>query len=143
MDQGRHAIDWNETPFYSWAGLRLIEEERGTSRVELDVQDHHRGSGISRMRVNGGIVSYIFDGLLGAAGASTRDEDVLGQVTVSLNINFLDAIEAEERVEGTARVVRAGRSLVYAEGQVFDEAGKIGATCTGIYKLFRDRRGTP
>src|SRR5215208_903867 len=59
--------------------LSLIEEEGGTSRVELDVQDHHRGGGSSRTTVNGGIVSYMFDGLLGATVASTWDEDVLGQ----------------------------------------------------------------
>jgi acyl-coenzyme A thioesterase PaaI-like protein len=54
-------------------------------------------------------------------------------------VNFLDAMEAEARVTGEARVVRGGGSLVYCEGRVWDESGKTGATCTGIYRIFRRR----
>jgi uncharacterized protein (TIGR00369 family) len=136
----RRRIAWNEIDFFRWPGLRLIEAKNGVARVELDVEDHHRGGGGSPKHVNGGIVSYMFDGLLGAAVESTWDEDVIGQVTITLNVQFVDAVEAEHRIEGTARVLRRGGGLVFGEGQIFDERGKLGATCTGVYKLFRDKR---
>ena len=136
----RRRIPWNEIEFFRWPGLRLIETEKGVARVELDVQDHHRGGGGSPRHVNGGIVSYMFDGMLGAAVESTWDEGVIGQVTITLNVQFVDAIEAENRIEGTARVLRRGGGLVFCEGQIFDERGKLGATCTGVYKLFRNKR---
>ena len=137
---GRRRVAWNEIDFFRWPGLRLIEAGKGVARVELDVQDHHRGGGGSPRHVNGGIVSYMFDGLLGAAVESTWDEGVIGQVTITLNVQFVDAIEAENRIEGTARVLRRGGGLVFCEGQIFDERGKLGATCTGVYKLFRNKR---
>jgi uncharacterized protein (TIGR00369 family) len=137
---GRRRIAWNEIDFFRWPGLKLIEAEKGVARVELNVEDHHRGGGGSPRHVNGGIVSYMFDGLLGAAVESTWDEGVIGQVTITLNVQFVDAVEAEHRIEGTARVLRRGGALVFGEGQVFDERGKLGATCTGVYKLFRDKR---
>ena len=137
---GRRRVAWNEIDFFRWPGLRLIEAGKGVARVELDVQDHHRGGGGSPRHVNGGIVSYMFDGLLGAAVESTWDEGVIGQVTITLNVQFVDAIEAENRIEGEARVLRRGGGLVFGEGQIFDERGKLGATCTGVYKLFRTRR---
>ena len=139
----RRRIAWNEIDFFRWPGLRLIEAENGVARVELVVEDHHRGGGGSPRHVNGGIVSYMFDGLLGAAVESTWDEGVVGQATITLNVQFVDAIEAESRIEGSARVLRRGGGLVFGEGQIFDERGKLGATCTGVYKLFRGRRDAP
>ena len=140
---GRRRIAWNEIDFFRWPGLRLIEAGNGVARVELGVEDHHRGGGGSPRHVNGGIVSYMFDGLLGAAVESTWDEGVIGQVTITLNVQFVDAMEAEERIEGTARVLRRGGGLVFAEGQIFDERGRLGATSTGVYKLFRSRHEDP
>lgn len=140
---GRRRIAWNEIDFFRWPGLRLLEAGDGFARVELGVEDHHGGGGGSPRSVNGGIVSYMFDGMLGAAVESTWDEGVIGQVTISLNVQFVDAIEAEERIEGTARVLRRGGGLVFAEGQIFDEKGRLGATSTGVYKLFRSRREAP
>lgn len=128
------AIDWNSTPFFGWAGLRLLEAEGGRARVELDVQDHHRGGGGTRA-INGGIIAYMFDGLLGVAVGSTR-EDLAGQVTVSLNINYLRMVEAHSLVVGTARVLRQGRELAFAEGQILGEDGEICATCTGVFRTF-------
>lgn len=137
-DAGKPTIDWNGTLFFSWPGMRVVEAQGGRSRVELEVKDHHRGGGHSESRtVNGGIVSYMFDGLLGAAVASGWADDINGQVTVALNIRYLDAIEAEERIYGTARVVRSGGVLAFAEGEIFDEAGKLCAVCSGIYRVFK------
>ena len=75
----KHVIDWNDTDFFRWPGLRLISAEDGVSRVELLVEKHHRGGGGSPNAINGGIVSYMFDALLGAAVASTWDEITIGQ----------------------------------------------------------------
>ena len=133
-------IAWTEIDFFRWPGLKLLESGDGVARVELAVEDHHRGGGGSPRHVNGGIVSYMFDGLLGAAVESTWDEGVVGQVTITLNVQFVDAIEAESRIEGSARVLRRGGALVFGEGQIFDESGRLGATCTGVYKLFRKRQ---
>ena len=141
--KGRRRIAWNEIDFFRWPGLKLIEAKDGVARVELRVEDHHRGGGGSPRHVNGGIVSYMFDGMLGAAVESTWDEGVVGQATITLNVQFVDAVEAESRIEGSARVLRRGGGLVFCEGQIFDERGKLGATCTGVYKLFRDRREAP
>ena len=141
--KGRRRIAWNEIDFFRWPGLKLIEAKDGVARVELGVEDHHRGGGGSPRHVNGGIVSYMCDGLLGAAVESVWDDGVIGQVTITLNVQFVDAIEAESRIEGVARVLRRGGGLVFGEGQIFDESGKLGATCTGVYKLFRERQEPP
>ncbi len=132
-------MSWNELDFFKWAGLRLVSVENGVARGELIIEDHHRGGGGSPTSINGGIVSYMFDALLGAAVASSWDATVIGQATVNLNISFLDVLEAEERLTGEARIVRGGGSLVYCEGRIWGDSGKVGATCNGIFRIFRQR----
>jgi len=135
----RWIAEWNARPFFRWPGFRVVEARDGQARVELLVEEHHRGGGGTRA-VNGGIVAYLFDGLLGAAVFSSRD-DITGQVTVSLNITYLRMLEAERQVVGTARVISGGRNLVFAQGEVMDEHGNVCATCSGIYRIFTDQRG--
>ena len=115
--RGRRRTAWNEIDSFLWPGLRLLEAGEGVARVELGVEDHHRGGG-SSISVNGGIVSYMFDGMLAAAVESVWDELVIGQVTITLNVQFVDAIGSEERKEGVACVLRRGAGLVFAEGHL-------------------------
>jgi acyl-coenzyme A thioesterase PaaI-like protein len=135
----RPVTAWNELDFFKWAGLRLIEVNEGVVKGELLVEAHHRGGGGSPTSINGGIVSYMFDALLGAVAASTWDNTVIGQATVSLNIHYLNVLEAKERVRGEARIIRGGGSLVYCEGRVWGDSGTSAATCTGIFRIFRRR----
>lgn len=128
----------NGYPFFSWAGLRIVEAANGSATLELDVEHHHRGGGGTNA-VNGGITAYMFDGLLGVAVRSAWDPGVSGQVTISLNIQYLRMIQTENKVIGHARVTRKGASTVFVEGEIFDESGTVCAKCVGIYKLFRQR----
>ncbi|MDY6820829.1 MAG: PaaI family thioesterase [Deferribacterota bacterium] len=126
----------NQTPFFSWAGLKIIDAHNGEATIALEVQDHHRGGGGTEA-INGGIVAYMFDGLLGMAIASKWGSDIIGQVTVSLNIEYLRMIQASTMVMGKGRVVQLTKTLAFAEGEVYDEKQVLCAKCTGIYKVFR------
>ena len=46
---------------------------------------------------------------------------------------------ARGRLAGEGRVVRAGRSLVFVEGDVRDAAGEIVAKGTSVFKVARER----
>lgn len=123
--------------FFRWAGIRIREVGGGKAVTELEVADHHRGGGGTRA-VNGGIMAYLFDGTLGLAVGSTWDPGVRGQVTVTLTIHYVRSLDVDGRVVCTAEVVRRGGQTVFVDGEIRDEAGRLAATCTGIYRLFRD-----
>ncbi len=129
----------NGYPFFSWAGLSIVEAQQGRSTLELAVEHHHRGGGGTHA-VNGGIISYMFDGLLGVAVRSAWTPGVTGQVTITLNIQYLKMLQAEKTVVGHGRVVRLGATTAFVEGEILDESQTICATCTGIYKLFRNAK---
>ncbi|GAB4395499.1 MAG: hypothetical protein OHK0053_03890 [Microscillaceae bacterium] len=125
---------WNLDTFYQWAGLEIVEFRPGYTKILLHVQAHHRGGG-GPQAINGGIVAYLFDGLLGACAASVWDEDTTGQVTVALNIQYLGMLVAEKQVMGEAKVVKKGKSTVFLEGWVYDESGTLCVNCNGIFRL--------
>lgn len=128
-----------EQQFFQWAGLEVLEANNGRSRVRLHVEPHHRGGGGTEA-VNGGIGAYLFDGLLGSAVRSTWDEDIQGQVTMTLTIQYLKPLLADDVVDGVGEVTHRGRSAVYAEGVIYDKHGSAAMSCTGIFHLFRQPR---
>jgi uncharacterized protein (TIGR00369 family) len=125
---------WNQGNFYKWAGLEIVEADAGEVRIVLHVQDHHRGGGGTKA-INGGIVAYMFDALLGTCAGTVWDENTIGQVTVYMNIQYLAMLQADNQVVGVARVKKRGKTTVFMEAEVFDEAGEVCANCTGIYRL--------
>lgn len=128
--------DWNDALFMKWAGMRITGAKDGQATIELQVEEHHRGGG-GTQAVNGGIISYMLDTVLGAAVHSTWNDGVVAQVTVHLDVSYLTLVRAESVVRGKAQVTRTGRSTVFVEGEIFTGDGDLGATGTGVYHLFR------
>lgn len=125
-----------EQQFFEWAGLTVVEVENGCAVVHLHVQPHHRGGG-GTAAVNGGIAAYMFDGVLGAAVRSTWTKDVEGQVTMTLNIQYLRPLIADDVVIARGRVTHRGRGTAYVSGEIYDREGQVSMMATGIFHLFR------
>lgn len=127
---------WNVSEAMQWSGVSVLEASEGKAKAVLHVADHHRGGG-GTAAINGGVVCYLFDTVLGAAIATTWDEGVVSQVTTGLNISFLRMLQAEKEVLGQASVIHRGRSTVFAEAEALDEAGRVCAKASGIFHLIR------
>jgi uncharacterized protein (TIGR00369 family) len=126
----------HEAPFFRWAGIRVVRAVDGEAEIELEVEDHHRGGGGTEA-INGGIVAYMFDAAMGLAARSTWDDGVRGQVTVTMTVQYLTMLRAEQKVRAVGRAVHRGGTTVFTEAWVTDEAGTVAARATGIYRLFR------
>lgn len=131
--------DWNRTPFFSWMGLRVEEAANGSGRVVLDVQDHHRGGG-GTVAVNGGVLAYMLDAVVGVAVHSSNPPDTVGQVTLSLDVEYLAPMMVAERVVGVAEVVRRGGSLAFVDGRLYADDGNVACRAHAILRVFRKRK---
>jgi uncharacterized protein (TIGR00369 family) len=127
-----------ERRYFQWAGIEVVSANQGQARVRMPVQPYHRGGG-GTDAVNGGIAAYLFDGLLGAAVRSIWDEAVRGQVTMTLNIQYLSPLLVQEVVTAYGEVTHQGRTAVYVRGEIYDDRGLCAMTASGIYHLFRAR----
>ena len=91
------------------------------------MQPQHRG-GLGTEAVNGVVIAGVFDLTIGLAHFCT-----LGRRsgTAQLNIHFIRPVLGD-RFEILGRLVRAGRSLVFATADLHDEEGQLCARCDGI-----------
>ncbi len=135
---------WADNLFIRSQGLEV--EERAVGHVILRLnhpRPEQRGAGGSPLAINGGLMAYMFDGALGYAIVSAQlpraqaegvDLAEYRQVTMNLDVSFLEAALGN-RFEAHGRVVRAGRGVTFAEGELLDENGRVCATAKGIWRI--------
>ncbi len=144
---------WNESPFLKAQGLEVEETGIGRAVVRLpQIRPDQLGGGgtdneLNSSVLNGGVISYMFDGALGWAIMSSLmalpeaqeiNPSDLRQFTINLDITFLNAAMGSH-FEAHGRVVRASKTMAFAEGDFRDSSGKICATAKGIWRIFWPR----
>jgi uncharacterized protein (TIGR00369 family) len=116
-------------PFVEHLGVRITERGDGLVRLRLDPRPELENSWGS---VHGGVLMTLLDVALASAGRSL-DDKCNGALTVEMKVNFIAA--AAGVVLGEGRAQRAGRSLIFAEGELRSEEGTLLAKATGTFKL--------
>ena len=134
------AARWNEHPAMQHVGVRVDLSAPEVVRVYIDpVQPHHRG-GLGTDAVNGAVMAGVFDLTIGLVGHFCTLDQRSG--TVQLNIHFLRPVLGD-RFEVLGRLVRGGRSLVFATADLHDETGQLCARCDGIVAVAKERAPVP
>ena len=116
-------------PFVEHLGLRLVEKTEGRTLIEFDAKPEHENSWKG---VHGGVILALLDTSMSSA-ARSLDAACIGATTVEMKANFLAAAAGRLIVESRAQ--RAGRSLIFGEGEVRDPSGKVLAKGSGTFKL--------
>lgn len=118
-------------PFYDHLGLKLESLAGGKCVARLPYAKHF---GNSRGEVHGGIVASLLDITLSQAVRSTLDGPA-NIATISMTVSYLAPAVGVLACHGT--VVRKGRTVAFAEGEVTDEKG--GAVCRAVatYRILR------
>ena len=118
-----------QIPFVEHLGLQLLEKGDGRVLIRLEPRPEHMNSWNG---VHGGVLMTLLDVALSSA-ARSLDPACIGATTVEMKANFLSAASGPIVAEGFAQ--RAGRSLIYSEGEVRDPAGTVLAKASGTFKL--------
>jgi uncharacterized protein (TIGR00369 family) len=116
-------------PFIEHLGLRFTERSNGLVRLRLDPKPEFENSWGS---LHGGVLMTLLDVALASAGRAL-DDGCNGALTVEMKVNFIAA--ATGPVLGEGRAQRAGRSLIFSEGELTSEDGTLLAKATGTFKL--------
>ena len=116
-------------PFVEHLGIRILEKSEGLVKLRLDPRPELLNSWGS---VHGGVLMTLLDVALASAGRAL-DETCNGALTVEMKVNFIAA--AQGPVLGEGRAQRAGRSLIFSEGELRSEDGTLLAKATGTFKL--------
>ncbi len=130
------AAQWNRHHGLRHLGVRVDLSAPDVVRLYIDpIQPHHRG-GLGTDAVNGAVIAAVFDLTIGLVGHFCTLGRRAG--TAQLNIHFLRPVLGD-RFEVLGRVVRAGRSLVFAAAELHDEQGTLCARCDGIVAVAGER----
>ena len=112
-------------------GARIAEADPGRVVLELEVGPQHRhGGGV----VQGGVITQIADAVMGMSLAGLQADGV-SNTTIELKINFFRPV-IDGKMSAVGRVVEMKQSLLFAEADVFDHAGRLVAkassTCMAV-----------
>jgi uncharacterized protein (TIGR00369 family) len=118
-----------DIPFIEHLGVKLLEKGDGRVVVRLEPRPEHLNSWNG---VHGGVLMTLLDAALSSA-ARSLDPACVGATTVEMKANFLSAATGPVVAEAFAE--RAGRSLIFAEGEATDSAAKPLVKATGTFKL--------
>ena len=126
--------EWrSHPPFYGHLDLRLETIGDGKCTIRLPYAKHF---GNTRGEVHGGIVASVLDITLSQAVRSTLHGEV-DLATISINVSYLAPAVGELVCDGY--VVRAGRSVAFAEGAVVDQNGASVCRAMATYRILRPR----
>ena len=116
-------------PFVEHLGMQITDKQLGLVRLRLDPRPELENSWGS---LHGGVLMTLLDVALASAGRAL-DDSCNGALTVEMKVNFIAA--ATGPVLGEGRAQRAGRSLIFSEGELTSEDGTLLAKATGTFKL--------
>jgi len=122
-----------DSPFSVHLGLQVVEWSPGRAVVSLEITDHLKNR---RGVAHGGVTATLLDAALGIACRSHTD-DWKSEGTVTLNVQFIEPARGTLRAE--ARLLRAGRTVAFAEAEVRDQSGALVAKATATFKVERRR----
>ena len=123
--------------FNKMLGMDRIRAGRGVAEVALDLrQELTNRRGVA----HGGVITSLLDVALGSAVVSgIRPEEWCG--TVQLNVQFREPGQGA-KLTAHGRMVKRGRHLAFAEGEIIDPQGRIVATAQGTWYVWPSRPGT-
>lgn len=128
-NETRELIRRRHEGFTGYCGLVIDEAAEGFCRMYVELQPHHLNP---RGAVHGGLLSTLLDVAAGTAAIVAYDPPRWA-VTQSADIHYLRPALGS-RLTAQAKVVRAGRSVAYVQGEVYDEAGKL--VTAGSFDMF-------
>jgi acyl-CoA thioesterase len=118
----------SRVPFATLLGIELEHAERGSATLRLNIHDELRQiHGV----MHGGAIASLIDTAT-AFAILTLLEDREKFSTVDLMVNYLRPLQ-EGTATARARVLRAGRRVITASADVFDDGGNLAATALSTY----------
>ena len=112
-------------------GVTALEKGRVEFTCELD-ESVYNPIGV----VHGGLVCTVLDTVAGCAVHTTLPAGV-GYTSIELKVNYLRAVHASSGpLTAIGRVVKPGRRVAFAEGEVLDAAGRTVATASSSLLVF-------
>ena len=120
-------------PYMRHLGMEFVEGSEGYIKLRLPFQKENTTAADA---LHGGAIASLIDNT-GSLAAWTKAE--LGNPryfgsTVGITVNYLSAVIGQDSY-GEGRVLKRGKELIYSDVRVTNEAGKLCAQGTVVYRI--------
>jgi uncharacterized protein (TIGR00369 family) len=125
--------------FTKHLAMEFVEGDEGYARIRMRYQDENSTAGKA---LHGGALASLID-TTGAMAAWTTAQIATPQYfgsTVGVNVNYLSGAIGED-VFAEGRVLKRGKELIYSDVRVTNEAGKLLAQGTVVYRIVETGQG--
>jgi uncharacterized protein (TIGR00369 family) len=122
-------------PFAQHCSIVAEEGSPDKTKLTLTLGDEHRNH---LGTAHGGLILTLLDIALGSVARLASGHSVM---TINLQTSFLSPGRGTLIAEG--RVLQAGRSLMFCEGDVHDTEGVLVAKASGLFKVIQDAVPNP
>lgn len=119
-------------PFVNMLGIELVDLWHGEALCRLKMEEKHQRAGGF---LHGGVTASLIDTTL-AFAVATHLSPGENSVTIDLSVHYLRPVYQGE-VSCRAKVLRAGKRIVTAAAEVFDETGELAATSLSTYSKIK------
>ncbi len=126
-------------PFTKHLAMEFVEGGEGFARIRMRYQDENSTVGKA---LHGGALASLID-TTGAMAAWTTAEIATPKYfgsTVGVNVNYLSGAIGED-VFAEGRILKRGKEIIYADVRVTNEAGKLLAQGTVVYRIVEMEQG--
>lgn len=111
-------------PYWQTLGLELVEVEAGRAMFEADVHPQLMQNGV----LHGGVLASIADSAC-AVAAIAHVFPANYATTINLQVAYLKPV-VEGRFRAVGQCLKAGKSVLFCEAQVFDQNQTLVCTAT-------------
>ena len=125
---GETAEFLKKIPFSQHLGIRVDSLEKGIARLSIEIRPEFTTSWGS---AHGGSILSLLDVTLSMA-ARTLFDPPRSIMTIDLSTSFIGTATGTLRAEG--RVLRAGQTTIFCEGEARDPGGELVAKAIGTFR---------
>jgi len=112
-------------PLMDWLRAEVLAVEEGEVKLQFTVERYMLNPiGI----LHGGIASTMLDELMGAAGFTMGRPT--GYATINMNVDFLLSAKVGDKLIGSGKIIRAGKTVMHTEAHLFNMENKLIAKAT-------------
>ena len=121
--------------FWKHIGMTTVVGVDGITRIQLTVNENLKQF---YGNLHGGVTAALIDSAIAVAVNQQLDPGE-GASTVEIKINYLSSI-SEGTLWGEGKIIKKGRNIVVAQGEIKNDAGKILAIGTATFMVYQMAR---